>query len=136
MEHTREWFEKHRNLYVYKLEQPCANCPNKPIHLHHIVDLAKGGTNLDSNIIQLCEPCHERVHNTKFPKRPKKTFKDLHEDFFYYYDMWACGKINKREFMEALDIKTYKTLNKGIRLVEIEIERILAEQDKEKLKGY
>lgn len=38
--------------------------------------------------------------------------------------------------MEALDIKTYKTLNKGIRLVEIEIERILAEQDKEKLKGY
>ena len=37
--------EPSSDLYVYKLECPCANCGNKATHLHHIVQLSKGGTN-------------------------------------------------------------------------------------------
>lgn len=133
MENTREWFVKNRDLYVYKLECPCANCGNKATHLHHIVQLSKGGTNLDSNIIQLCQPCHELIHNVKFFKREKMTFNDLPLDFEHYYGMWANNEITKLEFMDCINVKRYKTINKYINLFEAELERRWAEEDKMKV---
>lgn len=31
-------------------------------HIHHIIPLSRGGNNSLSNLISLCQACHERVH--------------------------------------------------------------------------
>ena len=31
-------------------------------HVHHIVPLADGGTNEESNLMSLCKACHSRIH--------------------------------------------------------------------------
>ena len=33
--------------------------------VHHIVPLAEGGTNADSNLISLCKSCHEKIHRQR-----------------------------------------------------------------------
>jgi len=33
------------------------------LHAHHVIPLSKGGRNVLSNLIALCEDCHSKVHN-------------------------------------------------------------------------
>jgi hypothetical protein len=40
----------------------CFNCEQRAEHLHHIVPLARGGSDLLTNLASLCECCHGRVH--------------------------------------------------------------------------
>ena len=41
----------------------CGNCGSKTnLHVHHIVPLARGGTNQLSNLRTLCEDCHKKIH--------------------------------------------------------------------------
>ena len=35
------------------------------LHVHHIVPLSKGGRNTLSNLITVCQSCHEKIHNKK-----------------------------------------------------------------------
>ena len=65
VEHTREWFQANKQQFEYKLLDRCVNCGGSSHELHHIVPLALGGTNNDSNIIQLCSPCHGLVHGKR-----------------------------------------------------------------------
>lgn len=39
----------------------------------HIVPLAKGGEDVDSNIRCLCHECHDRVTREEFGRRPRRT---------------------------------------------------------------
>jgi hypothetical protein len=43
------------------------------LHVHHIVFRSKGGTNAPSNLITLCEKCHENLHAGKFEIKTKKS---------------------------------------------------------------
>lgn len=41
----------------------CVECSSKEhLHTHHIKSLSKGGVTSKSNLITLCEKCHERKH--------------------------------------------------------------------------
>lgn len=40
----------------------CANCGEaKPLELHHVVPLSKGGTHRPENLICVCRECHESI---------------------------------------------------------------------------
>ena len=44
----------------------CINCSKNVqdnIIFHHVIPLTIGGTNKDSNIVPLCEDCHNKLHN-------------------------------------------------------------------------
>ena len=66
---ARKEFVKIRKNFVYKLTEPCANCGGRSEQLHHIVPLAKGGTNNEANIIQLCAECHGIIHDSEALKQ-------------------------------------------------------------------
>ena len=41
----------------------CINCGKEAIEQHHIIPLALGGNNIESNKVWLCSECHAVVHN-------------------------------------------------------------------------
>lgn len=44
-------------------EYRCGNCGSTDnLHVHHIVPLSLGGSNLPSNLRTLCKSCHQRLH--------------------------------------------------------------------------
>jgi len=43
-------------------------CGAKATEVHHIIALSRGGTTTKSNLISLCENCHDRRH----PGHPKR----------------------------------------------------------------
>ena len=74
VENTREWFEHNRKYYFENLENECVNCGStNELHLHHIVPIAKGGTNKLSNIAVLCVGCHSKVHNIDYKQHSELT---------------------------------------------------------------
>jgi len=59
------------NVKAYVLHRDghqCQKCKTKKgkLHVHHIVFRSNGGTNTPSNLITLCEDCHDRLHNGEF----------------------------------------------------------------------
>jgi 5-methylcytosine-specific restriction endonuclease McrA len=59
------------NVKAYVLHRDgyqCQNCKNKKgkLHIHHIVFRSKGGTDTPSNLITLCESCHDKLHAGEF----------------------------------------------------------------------
>lgn len=47
----------------------CINCGNEAIELHHVVPLALGGNDIDSNKVWLCSKCHALIHGMDTVKR-------------------------------------------------------------------
>ncbi len=63
-----QW-RKIRTRYVKK-HPLCEMCLKEgrfvPVEeVHHIVPLAEGGTNDESNLMALCRSCHERIHRER-----------------------------------------------------------------------
>lgn len=59
------------NVKAYVLHRDgyqCQKCKTKKgkLHVHHIVFRNNGGTDTPSNLITLCEGCHDRLHNGEF----------------------------------------------------------------------
>lgn len=51
----KEYYKTHKKI--------CKKCGRKDyIHLHHILELARGGTNDFDNLIPLCMECHYEWH--------------------------------------------------------------------------
>lgn len=44
----------------------CGNCLEPANHRHHIVPKVLGGTDNETNLVWLCEPCHGKVHDRRF----------------------------------------------------------------------
>lgn len=41
----------------------CCNCGSKKeLEYHHVVPVSLGGKDVNSNIICLCYPCHQKIH--------------------------------------------------------------------------
>lgn len=102
-----------RKELVSKKGTICCNCQKDQkdaIQFHHIIPLAIGGNDYDSNIVPLCDDCHNLIHHGttkkgnynhselikkgmqkakkegKVPGRAKTTIDDISEEFktFYY----------------------------------------------------
>jgi len=63
----------------YKQQNPlarlCSNCRQRPARArHHHLPISKGGKHLKSNIDDLCEICHEKLH----PHLQRRRRKILH----------------------------------------------------------
>ena len=59
------------NVKAYVLHRDgyqCKKCKTKKdkLHVHHVVFRSNGGTDTPSNLITLCEDCHDRLHNGEF----------------------------------------------------------------------
>ena len=60
----RAW-KRIRDRYI-KAHPLCEECKKAgrvtpAQEVHHIMPLSKGGTNVDSNLMSLCKPCHSRI---------------------------------------------------------------------------
>lgn len=130
----RKEFEskKFNDILKQNLKEECVNCEsNFNIQYHHIVPLTLGGTNKISNIVPLCEDCHNKIHNIKnmnmkqlildgiesMPivngkKVSKKTGRptgrpntDYPIDFEIEYNKWKLKKQNANKTMQNLGLK-------------------------------
>jgi len=99
----------------------CINCGKEAAELHHIVPLALGGNDIDSNKVWLCIECHNKIHNRSldvrklaaeslnFKKaiaegrvgRPKKEIPEL---FYQLYPDWKNKKITATYFMQQVNM--------------------------------
>lgn len=59
-----DW-ETRKYIVLKKSDYTCESCgeDSKPLHVHHIQELAAGGSNILRNLICLCEDCHNEIHN-------------------------------------------------------------------------
>jgi len=64
-------FVLHRDNY--KCHSGMKQKHSKKLHVHHIQFRSNGGTNTPSNLITLCEDCHEDLHAGKFEFTAKKS---------------------------------------------------------------
>ena len=99
----------------------CVNCGNEAIELHHIVPLALGGNDIDSNKVWLCIECHNKIHKRGLGMgqlaavsnnyrqavkdgrvgRPKCT---LPIEFYELYPKWKNNEITAVEFYTQINI--------------------------------
>jgi hypothetical protein len=58
----------HREYYLEKYNFTCQQCLNKyttaALHCHHVIPLALGGSDRESNILVLCATCHSTKHSS------------------------------------------------------------------------
>jgi 5-methylcytosine-specific restriction protein A len=61
---TGEAWNKLRKAVLARDKFRCANCGRwqGELHVHHVVPIAVGGTNVTTNLVTLCRDCHARVH--------------------------------------------------------------------------
>ena len=64
----RAW-KRIRDRYVHK-HPLCEQCLKAGRYVaveevHHIIPLADGGTNEESNLMSLCRSCHEKIHHER-----------------------------------------------------------------------
>ena len=120
-----DW-EERRDEVISKAKNRCQECKTKDpipgIHVHHIKFLGRGGSNKISNLLALCESCHEKKHGGRsfkydqsyikplaYPERLKsinnaiKSNKDL---AFSYYKVkqkkWMKRKIKPSELTKEI----------------------------------
>lgn len=60
-----------RDNYKCQSGQKCKH--SEKLHVHHIVFRSKGGTDTPSNLITLCEKCHNDLHSGKFILKARKS---------------------------------------------------------------
>ncbi|MEN8215706.1 MAG: HNH endonuclease [Pseudomonadota bacterium] len=61
----------HRDGYKCKSGQKGNH--SKKLHVHHIQFKSNGGTDIPSNLITLCETCHDALHRGEFELKTRKT---------------------------------------------------------------
>ena len=124
--------QEFKDILKQKLKEECVNCESKfNIQYHHIIPLSLGGTNKITNIVPLCEHCHNKIHNRKnisfknlqkkgiesMPiingkKVSKKTGRPTGRPIIEYpinfeteYNKWKLKKQNANKTMQNLGLK-------------------------------
>lgn len=49
-------------IYQLKDKKECFVCLNQSFIKHHVIQLQNGGSNVQNNIVFLCEDCHCKIH--------------------------------------------------------------------------
>ena len=120
-----DW-EERRDEVISKAKNRCQECKTKDpipgIHVHHIKFLGRGGSNKISNLLALCERCHEKKHAGRsfkhdqsyikppaYPERLKsinKAIKSNKDLTFSYYKVkqkrWMKRKIKPNELTKEI----------------------------------
>lgn len=114
-EYNRQSFKKQLRK---ALGCKCVNCGSDiGIEYHHIVPLALGGTNRLTNIVPLCNICHEKAHGSQNIRqikgaitggRKRLPLPDNYEEILWKY---MYGEIGKSECEQLLGIKGTSKLN-------------------------
>ena len=65
---NQKGFYNVKSYVLHRDNYQCQKCKTKKgkLHVHHIAFRGNGGTDTPSNLITLCEGCHEKLHNGKF----------------------------------------------------------------------
>ena len=118
----------------------CCNCGSKKeLEYHHVVPVGLGGKDVNSNIVCLCYPCHQKIHygeskhglhSTVIKRglevakakgvrlgRPQTTIETLPYNFLKYYPMFQNGSVNLSELSRLSSISR-PTLYKYLKIVE------------------
>lgn len=115
----------------------CINCGQEAFELHHVVPLALGGNDIDSNKVWLCIECHNKIHkrglgmgqlaavSPNFRKaveegrvgRPKAI---LPKKFYELYPKWKNKEITATDFMRQINM-TRTTFYKKVKEYEQQI---------------
>lgn len=60
-----EWIELREEIFSRDGRQ-CANCgAEENLEVHHVVPLSRGGTNKRTNLLTICNRCHNQTHNKR-----------------------------------------------------------------------
>lgn len=88
----------------------CCNCgSSENIEYHHIVPIALGGNDVESNIVPLCYSCHKAAHNGRHishyanHRNSGRKTKIPYEDACKVYDMYLNGEIGRIKASEMLE---------------------------------
>jgi len=70
-EYPSDWESRRKHVYE-RDDYKCQNCGRvggeageSNLHAHHIVPKKKGGTHKMSNLVSVCEQCHNAIHNDR-----------------------------------------------------------------------
>ena len=118
-----------RNEFI-KNHPTCQYCGSPAEHVHHLIPIAAGGDNRESNLIPLCLKCHGLIHNKHFNpdwkelqkigiEKAKKEgkfkggqIKRLNKkEYFILKEKYSKREINKTQFANLLKVSR-PTLNK------------------------
>ena len=110
-----DWYTR-REKVIKRDRKRCLKCHNpSQLHVHHKIELKKGGSNSLDNLITLCNKCHLNEHKTKMFKgkysEPNQlsSFHDKHkflqncinEKMHINFNYWKWNKKNKHWFKET-----------------------------------
>ena len=95
----------------------CCNCgTDKNIEYHHIVPLALGGRDIESNMVPLCHQCHKAAHCGQHISHYRKSInggrkpKASAEKHSEIFDMYISGEIGRKEVQLLLNYSSKTTL--------------------------
>lgn len=76
--------EDTRKKVKEKYENACQQCFQKGHHIHHVYPKGRGGRNVITNALLLCNGCHRELHdNEELLQHWIELFKDEHGPDFY-----------------------------------------------------
>ena len=99
----------------------CINCGNEASELHHVIPIALGGNDIDSNKVWLCIKCHSLIHEKSLKMsslahnspnykkalkegRCHRPRKELPNDFKIIYNEWRAGNIKGSQVYNSLNM--------------------------------
>ena len=106
----------------------CINCGKEALELHHVVPLALGGNDIETNKVWLCSYCHSLIHGMDTKKRGvewkelqragiekakiegkykgKSCIKVSKERWLNLYILWKEKKITTKNFYTTLNLSS------------------------------
>jgi 5-methylcytosine-specific restriction endonuclease McrA len=101
-EYVRDQVKEH-------FENTCQMCYGKGLHIHHVYPRGRGGRNVFTNALLLCNECHKEIHaNEDLLRHWIELYKEKHGEGF-----WKDEHDLKREFED-------KRLTEQLRSYEME----------------
>lgn len=100
-----------RDKVKEQYDNQCAQCGGRACHVHHVMPRARGGRNVFTNGLLLCNDCHKAVHAdndllkgwiSKFKQMYGKNFFRDYEDLQHEYRETLLNEDNRevREWMK------------------------------------
>jgi hypothetical protein len=91
----------------YKCQSPQKREHSKKLQIHHVIGRAEGGSDAPSNLLTLCECCHDAFHRGEFvlkKRRRKQTFQVKHATQVSIISRLLCQ--SERTFEETFGYET------------------------------
>lgn len=99
----RSEFLRNKQHYIDLKGDRCIYCGAKMKEFHHIVPVHMGGDNRESNIVPLCQECHDKAHSRRTGERRAdwgRKRKERPENFDEVVNMYLDCKISMKKALE------------------------------------